>query len=371
MNPKYKKIYCCTPVAFHANDGFWIRDTGLISNSLRNMGAESKCIMPLPFYEDDQAEHLIRTEYKNLKSAAWWKSLGIDALVLYSWGAPKYLPIARAVKKAGIRLMIHMDCTDDIVSSFTTDTPFFKRIAKHIRCKLADILRVWHLKQADIITMGETAAKHLSTHLFYGKWLIEKLFPTPCPVSPLCKYNGEEKKDTILCIGRWDDVVQKRPLFMMQTLEHYYKTGGSATTKIFGNITDNLRQFYNNFPGEIKEKIQLVGYVKNKDLHEEYKQAKMILCTSDFEGSHNVSAETLCCGGSIITTNRPKPLRNLFWYTTKNSGTISQKDTPESLAQAIHQEAEEWASGKRDPHTIAKSWQPYFHVDKVFNKIFQ
>ncbi len=327
--------------------------------------------MPLPFYNGDQTEHLIRTEYKNLKSVAWWKSLGIDALVLYSWGAPKYLPIARAVKKAGIRLMIHMDCTDDIAGAFGTNTPLYKRAAKLIRCTLADIFRVWHLKQADTITMGETAAEHLSSHLFYGKWLLYKLFPTPCPVSPLCKYNGEEKKDTILCIGRWDDVVQKRPIFMMQTLEHYYKTGGTAITKIFGNISENLREFYNNCSDEIKEKIKLVGYVKNKDLQVEYKQAKIILCTSNFEGSHNVSAETLCCGGSVVTTNKQKALRNLHWYTTKNSGTISQKDTPESLAQAIHREINEWACGKRDPYAIAEAWQPYFHVDKVFNKIFQ
>lgn len=327
--------------------------------------------MPLPFYDGDRMDHLIRTEYKNLKSVAWWKSLGIDALVLYSWGAPKYLPIARAVKKAGIKLMIHMDCTDDIVGSYADNTPLLKQVAKHIRYKLADIFRVWHLKQADIITMGETAAKHLSTHLFYGKWLIEKLFPTPCPVSPLCKYNGEEKKDTILCIGRWDDVVQKRPIFMMQALEHYYKTGGTAITKIFGNITDKLKEFHSRLPSQIAEKIHLCGYIANHQLRLQYKEAKIILCSSNYEGSHNVSAETLCCGGSVVTTNKPKSLRNLLWYTTKNSGTISQKDTPESLAQAIHREIAEWASGKRNPYTIAEAWQPYFHVDKVFSKIFQ
>jgi len=371
MNPKYKKIYCCTPVAFQSNDGFWIRDTGLICTSLRNMGVESKCIMPLPFYNGDQTEHLIRTEYKNLKSVAWWKSLGIDALVLYSWGAPKYLPIARAVKKAGIRLMIHMDCTDDIAGAFGTNTPLYKRAAKLIRCTLADIFRVWHLKQADTITMGETAAEHLSSHLFYGKWLLNKLFPTPCPVSPLCKYNGEEKKDTILCIGRWDDVVQKRPIFMMQTLEHYYKTGGTAITKIFGTITDKLKEFHSKLPSQIAEKIHLCGYIANHQLRTQYKEAKIILCPSSFESSHIVSAEGLCCGCSVVVPFRLKPLRDICWYTTKNSGTISQKDTPESLAQAIHREINEWACGKRNPYAIAEAWQPYFHVDKVFNKIFQ
>ena len=106
---KYKKIYCCTTRSFPANEHFFIRDTGLISSTIREVfHLESKCIMPLPYHDSDMPEHVIRTEYKNLTSVTWWKSLGIDALVLYSWGAPRYLPVARAVHKAGIRLIIHI-----------------------------------------------------------------------------------------------------------------------------------------------------------------------------------------------------------------------------------------------------------------------
>ena len=371
MNPKYRKIYCCTPVAFHANDGFWIRDTGLISRSLQQMGVESKCIMPLPYYDDDQKEGLIRTEYKNLKSAAWWKSLGIDALVLYSWGAPRYLPIARAVRKAGITLMIHMDTSGDFATRPRKGESWFKNMCRRLRNKAVNYYRAKHLQQASILTMGPTVADAIAEQPFYGKWIQEKLFPMACPVKPDMRYENKPKEDTILCIGRWQDEAQKRPEFMIQTLAHYYATGGTATTKIFGNIPQKLKDLHSNLPTEIAARIQLCGYIPNRELKGEYKRAKVILCASAYEGSHNVSAEALCCGCAVVTANKPAELRNLLWYASKNSGTVSAADTPDSLAQALHRELNAWATGNRCPQAIAEAWHPHFHVDKVFNKIFQ
>lgn len=141
MNSKYKRIYCCTPVSFHANEHFFIRDTGLISTVLRDMGVESKCIMPLPFHDDDQREHIIRTEFANLESSEWWKSLQIDALVLYSWGAPRYRKIARAIHRAGIRLHIHMDTSGNFEGPALKSLPLVKRILRRLKVKAQDVLR--------------------------------------------------------------------------------------------------------------------------------------------------------------------------------------------------------------------------------------
>ncbi|MBQ9096209.1 MAG: glycosyltransferase family 4 protein [Akkermansia sp.] len=364
-----RKIYCCTPVAFHANEGFFIRDTGLISRTLAAMGVESKCIMPLPHYEDDQRDGLLRTEYKNLESVTWWQKLNIDALVLYSWGAPRYRRIAHAVKKAGIRLIIHMDCTDDVVGNFAANTTVFTKIVKCIYSRLMDIPRAWHLKQADVITMGLTAAQKLSQRLFYGKWLTDKLYPSPCPVSPSFRYEGSTKKDIILCIGRWEDEFQKRPQYMMQTLKHYYGNGGTAETRIYGNLTPTIHRLHQAMPAPVAAKIKLCGYLPNQQLKEEYNQAKIILCASRYEGSHNVSAEALCCGCSVVTANRPQKLRNLLWYTTRQSGTVAPKDTPEALAEALQTEISAWHQGARNPSAIAAAWQPHFHVNQVFNNI--
>ena len=369
MNPRYKKIYCCTPVAFHANDGYFIRDTGLISRTLQRMGVESKCIMPLPYHDDDQREGIIRTEFANLSSATWWQQLGIDAVVLYSWGAPRYRHIARAIRKAGLKLVIHMDCTSDFTGCFPDGTSRLTRFVCHLRTKLGDIFRSAHLRRADVITMCPTAAADISKKLFYGPWFMEKLFPMPCPVSPECRYDGRKKQPIILCIGRWDDRFQKRPEVLMKTLELFYESGGTAETRIYGTLTEELRRWHQQLPTEVAEKIKLLGYLQNTLLREEYNNAQVILCPSRFEGSHNVSAEALCCGCSVVTANRPIALADLHWYTTKNSGCIAEEDSPKALALALLEELKLWASDRRSPQAIAEAWHPHFHADKVFNKI--
>ena len=335
------------------------------------MGVESKCIMPLPYYDDDQREHLIRTEYSNLKSTEWWKSLGIDALVLYSWGAPRYRRIAKAVKAAGIYLVIHMDSSGDFVGCFREDTSWLARLNQRLRTRAQDILRSWHLRQADVVTMCPTAAEAVSRKLLYGKWLMDKCFPMPCPVSPLCRYQGEEKKDIILCVGRWDDTFQKRPEMLMATLEHFYKAGGTAETRVYGTLTESLLAWHAQLFPAIADKIKLLGYLQNSLLWEEYKQARILLCTSLYESSHIVSAEALCCGCSVVTPPLHASLRDVIWYTTKESGTVAVADTAEALANALEQELKHWEEARRDSAAIAEAWQPHFHADKVFNKIFE
>lgn len=335
------------------------------------MGVESKCIMPLPFHENDRREHIIRTEFANLESVEWWKSLQIDALVLYSWGAPRYRKIARAIHRAGIRLHIHMDTSGDFEGPSMQFLSPVKKILLRLKVKAQDILRARHLRYADIITAGKPAIRTISNRLFYGKWVTQKGFPMACPVSPNCVYDSRPKQDLILCIGRWDDIFQKRPEVLMATLEHFYAQGGTAETRIYGTITDALKQWHSSLPEHTSNHIKLNGYIQNSLLSEEYRAAKIVLCPSRYESSHIVSAEGLCSGCSIVVPPRLKNLCDVLWYTKEQSGTIAATDTPEDLAAALHDELAAWENGRRDPHAIAAAWQPFFHVDKVFNTIFK
>ncbi len=369
MNPRYKKIYTCTPVAFHANDGFFIRDTGLISDGIRRMGIESKCIMPLPYHEDDQKEHLIRTSMSNLKSVQWWKDLGIDGLILYSWGMPKYNSIARAIHKAGIRLVIHMDTSGNFDKLLPEQYTPSKAFVKWCTSTVKNFFRAKHLKYADAITMARPVAEVISKKRFFDDFVIQKNYPWPCPISVDCYYRGTPKHDTIMCIGRWDDSV-KRPQFLMSALSNFYLNGGRAITKIYGTISEDITSWHQQLPSSIKEKILLIGYLQNNLLRNELNKAKIVVCTSRSEGCHIASAEGLCCGCSVVVSNRPDPLRTVSWYTTKNSGTISEEDTPESLAKALIHELGEWEKGNRDPQAIAEAWSPHFHINKVLPHLF-
>lgn len=350
-----KKIYTCTPVSFAANNGFWIRDTGLISRNLRRAGVESKCIMPLPWHDDDDdREHVIRVERKMLESPAWWKSLQLDGLVLYSWAIFKYIRIARAVHKAGIPCLIHWDGGAPVYKPFS------------LKYHAMQWLRALHLCYGTRVTMTPPVVRAFMRELpFRLIHLADKCLPMGCPVDASFRYDGREKENLIICIGRWYDNGQKRQHFLMKTLESYYAAGGDAVTEIYGKLTPELQSWHSGLPLAVQKSVRLIGYVNNAELYDVYNRARIILCPSASESSHIVSAESLCCGATVVVTNRPLPLATVRWYTTQNSGTISAEDTPASLAEALRSELEIWNQGGRNPSAIAAAWQSYFHPDKV------
>ena len=368
MNPKYKKVYCCTPVAFHANEHFFIRDTGLISVTLRGMGIESKCIMPLPYYEDDICEHLIRTEYCNLESVEWWKNLGMDALVLYSWGAPRYRKIARAVHKAGIRLHIHMDFDGELGPRY--GWPFFARL-KNI---LVNLFRSIHLGYADVISCAPIARESFRKHWMYGKMIFDKTVIMPAPVAPHFRVDSSSKKtQKVVCVGRWTDDEEdavKRPEYMIRAAGAIAELNPDVEVDIYGRVGDTVKNIYNHFHSSIKARVNLRGYVYNRDLPKIYNGALVSICTSLSESIHIASAEAMCCGCSIVVPPR-RTLQVLHWYTTHESGSVAESDTPESLALAVTKELGLWNNNKRNPEEIARYWQNIFHADMAMSRIFQ
>jgi len=72
----------CTPVAFRGGPGFFARDSGLLCKGFQAIGIHCRAIMPGPEMPNDRREDLIRTPYRNLESAAWWKESGAQGVVL-------------------------------------------------------------------------------------------------------------------------------------------------------------------------------------------------------------------------------------------------------------------------------------------------
>ncbi len=366
-----KKIYTCTPISFHANEGFWIRDTGLINRNLRRAGVDSKCILRKPTHEDDESsEYVIRASLWNLMSATWWKKLNLDGVILYSWGLPQYLPIARALRKADIPFSIHWDGGSDMLPPH--HLPFPKRLFIWGKFLMMDYLRAKHLSYANAVTMAPPVRDAFMLRNVYRlTHLAEKCIESPCPVSGDCRYDGREKENLIIAVGRWNDEKQKRQQFLMKTLNAYYTDGGNAATEIYGIITAELQDWYASLPEPTRKHIILKGYLNNDRLKDVYRRARCILCTSSHEGSHNVSAEALCCGCSVVTTNRPKELAVVHWYTSRQSGSIAKNDSPEALAEALHSELRAWEERKRNPAEIAAYWYAHFHVEKTYAEIFK
>lgn len=367
------RLYTCTPKPFQANRGFFIRDTGLLCRVLREMGAESRVIMPLRAEDDDEPDApLMRVPMRCLSSASWWRSVGLDGVVLYSWAAPCYTSIARAIHEAGIRLVVHLDATEEMGRPLPPTAPLWRRWAERLKEAIQMPRRRRHLSYADAVTISRAAGEKLIENASFGPDFSRKMVPMPCPVSPLKTYDGTPKEKRILCIGRWDDVWQKRPEMLMQTLECFERESVAEEMQIdiIGTLTEELRRWHAALPPAQRERIVLRGYVDNAELTAAYRAARICLCSSRFESSHIVSAEAVCCGCSIVTPPRPGQLTTVQGYTVYQSGRVAAEDTPQALAAALAEECRAWEDGLRNPAAIAEAWYPELHADRVLRCLF-
>lgn len=385
------KWYTCTPVPFKGDHTFFSRDSGAFCRAFQKIGIESKAIMPNPAQTGDEPD-LIRTEYANLENPAWWKALGIDGLILYAWGMGKYLPIAKAIHKAGIYLVIYMDssglffpwkywfpiaknmCIRDtfVHGKIKGFIYFLLRLVKQHTWNILNRGRQKHLAQGDIVTFPMPVAVQsiIDRKWFYGSSIVQKLLMIPNPISSSCHYNGE-KHNIIMAVGRWDDLLYKRPYLLMSTLELSLPQIPHWNVEIYGNIPPFFREWYNNLPQSLRSRINLVGFIPNIELQKKYSLSKINICTSRSEGTHIASAEALCSGASIVGPCLTPQLNCLQWYVSHNSGTLSPKDSPESLAEALLKETRAWDEGKRDPEEISNYWSSLLHAENSCKRLIE
>ena len=381
--------YTCTPVSFKGDHTFFSRDSGAFCKAFQRIGVESRAIMPTPAQEGDEPD-LIRTEYANLEDPAWWKSLGIDGVILYAWGVGKYLPIARAIHDAGIFLVVYMDSSglffpwqywlpiaknmytkDVFIHGKIKGSAFFLlRLLKQHTWNLASRGRRKHLDSGDMVTFPIPSALQsvADREWLYGKSIVRKLALVPPPISSTCRFAGE-KRNIIMAVGRWDDLLYKRPCLLMSTLEQALAHAPHWEAEIYGNIPDFLREWHGNLPEPLRTRIHLAGYIPNIELQKKQSLARISLCTSLSESTHLASAEALCAGASVVGPRLTPQLNCLQWYVSHDSGTLSPDDSPESLSGALLEEIRAWDSGKRDPEEISRYWCSLLHAENSCKRI--
>ncbi len=366
------RIYTCTPVAFVAEARFFTRDTGLIHTRLKAMGVESRCVLALPHREGDLPDpegRVIRAGLRELESAAWWRALDIDGVFLYSWAAPRYRKVARAIHEAGIRLAIHLDM-GAAPSLWDRSLPLLQRIARVPKALLVDILRAVHLGYADAITASTPVQQGMGRMLSY-RHLAGRFHTMPCPVVPHFRCDGTPRQPRVVAVGRWDDRRQKRPQVLMAALEGLVERCPGAEAEVYGTITEEMRAWHAALPPESRGRIQLCGFVPSAELPRVYNSAQVVFCPSLFESSCIAVAEGLCCGCSVVCSDKPGLMDSVMDYaTTPGCGRLPKADTPEAMADALAAELACWEAGGRNPQAIAARWQAVFHVDGLLRDIF-
>jgi hypothetical protein len=239
------RIYTCTPVCFQGDAWFFTRESGLFSKGLAALGIESMSVMPGPAKEDDK-ENLLRVPYEQLESSDFWRGLELDGLILYSWAAPRYLPIARAVRNAGIPFLVNVDSCG-LVSRQANPHLWWRDLlpylwkratspleALRVMSQVIDNLGIHRVAKGRLETYEEAAVvcgvSPLATQWlrreaarFSRSHLLPKIRYLPHPQMRCFTYNGAHKENLVLSVARWEkeDWAQKNPAVLLDALNGF------------------------------------------------------------------------------------------------------------------------------------------------------
>ena len=110
------------PMEFRDIPEFWQRDAGLVCLGFRAIGVESKFIA-LGAAPPRQDLPLMLASRSQMEDAAWWRQWQPEGVVL--WAAHGIHAIARAIKAAEARLVVHLD-TDGYCSPHAGLWPYLR-----------------------------------------------------------------------------------------------------------------------------------------------------------------------------------------------------------------------------------------------------
>lgn len=384
----------CTPVAFGGGEDFFARDSGLMCRGLQSAGVSCFAVMPEPVQEGDDAD-LLRVPFSNLESVDWWRSLGVDLVVLYAWGSPKFRHVAAAIHRAGIFLVLNQDNGGLISPScgwwpwlieqrvitgagngLASELRFLKRALYGIVVGLliSDRLRAAHLSQGDVIAcVSPIAAGHHRRWCLRwgGKDLANRVDFLPHPVCELYRWESNRVKTRrIVAVGRWNDDIQKRPELLCRVAALVMQRDKAVHLDVVGQQGRAIERWWQQLPVDLQARVKLWGRVSPAELQSIMTGAQVSYCSSSFESFHIASAEALCCGCSVVAA-RSNSLAALQWFVSDDSGTLVENDTAEGHADALLLELDHWRQGRREPKQLAERWIERLHASRVARQILR
>ncbi len=388
-----EKVFTCTPVAFGGGEDFFARDSGLLSRGLRACGVASRAVMPGPAQPGDLDE-LIRTDAANLTSPQWWRSLGIDAVVLYAWGSPKYLGVARAIRLAGVRLVLNQD-NGGLISPFAGLAGWGREqwllhgqglgMVAWMRWTLAltkglsvglvlvDLPRARHLSQGDVIAcVSPRAAEHYRRmcRRYGGDALAARVRLLPHAVENRFVWRGETKSRQILAVGRWQDSNQKRPGLLTAAGERLLQMDAEVRLVVVGGITPGLEAWHRGLSHQLRERVRLAGRLDRAELAAEMCRSQVFYSPSAFESFGIAAAESLCCGCSVVA-QQSVSMSAFDWFVGDGSGRLATTSSPQDHAEQLAAELRCWDDARRNPGAISSVWSDRFHAERVAEQVLK
>jgi glycosyltransferase involved in cell wall biosynthesis len=380
LNPAFRmspqRWLSVIPLHYAEHLGFWERDAGMACLGLRAAGADCQFVA-LGNKKKSENDSLILTDLSSMRDPDWWKQWNANAVLSYSWAAPRYEPVARAIRAAGCKLVVRVD-NDGVFTPRFNFLPYLARIygvfrdegkpfpilpalAKaslfRIRPQLFDYKFIEHLRHANIAVVESNIAlqRYRSYLVKMGEEKIAaKLRVLPHPTDDRLSYEPHLPKERqIIAVGRWGSWQKDAPR-LVKCVGEVLRREPAYHANIYGQGDDLVRQFTSSFEPAVRERIQIHGRVAHTELFAAYQRARIIFVPSRYESFHIAAAEALCCGASVVGS---PALPSFVDFTAAESGTLATSRSADDLVHALCAEVRAWEENRRDPERISQRWR--------------
>lgn len=344
--------------------------------ALRELGIETKFVA-LGDAGTPTVRPLILATLEQMKDERWWRQHEASGVIIFSWGAPRFEPIVRAVKASGARVVVHLD-SDGFSSPHVSFRdywfgtyvefrdrrkllPVFSAFAKTLLFwsvpRVYDLRVQQHLSQADIVTVNSPIGAQRIRRLllrFNRPDLAAKLRQIPAPSRADCGYDASVKKQPqIVAVGRWNAYQKDAPM-LISVLDRFLQQRPDYRVVIIGVGGDRLRRLIRTRVRQGAERIMIRDFVDRQELLRIYQESQIIFVPSRAESLHLAAAEALCCGCSVVGHVM---ISSLQWFAGRASGTLAPRRTTADFTDALLAEAEAWKNGDRNPTVISADWR--------------
>lgn len=366
-----------TPLVYGENLQFWDRDAGLLCLGLRQLGQDSRFVALGEKTSCSTTPPLITGRLADFHDASWWRQWGATGVILNAWAAPRYEPVARAIKAAGLGLVTRLDSSGcksprHNARRFFLMTRLLLADEGHPLPRLAALAKTMlfgavrsahddgmcaHLGHADVITIESPLARTWLGELLQrlGRAdLAERLRVLPHPV-------GEDfqlapavpKTPLILAAGRWESHFKDTPK-LIRVLGAVLARQPEARARIIGTGETVVRRELARQPAAVQARLEFAGPRPHAELPRQMHDAQVIFCSSHLESFHLVSAEGLCCGCSVVG---PADIPSMHWFTADQCGTLAPDRSDAALVAALEGELAGWRAGRREAGRISALWR--------------
>jgi glycosyltransferase involved in cell wall biosynthesis len=192
----------------------------------------------------------------------------------------------------------------------------------------------------------------------------------PHPVEPTFALGecAEPKSRQVVCVGRWQDHLQKRPLLMQAVLQALVEKDSAVQVEIIGTLTSDLERWHQSLRTDLQNRVHLRGRVDRGLLATILRRSQVFYSPSAYESFGIAAGEALCCGCSVVAKHSVS-MATFDWFVSKESGRLVATDDVEGHLGALEQELACWEQGDRTPSAISESWCDLLHADRVAGRI--